>query len=73
MSGKTYTLMGPDGVTAGVVDRCFKRIMQDTKHDYKVSNCSPRSFFWCEGDFMRVVLEYIPPLPWTGSFKELGG
>ncbi|KAK3705683.1 hypothetical protein QZH41_009516, partial [Actinostola sp. cb2023] len=36
-SGKTYTLMAPDGIAAGVVDRCFKRIMQDTKHDYKLS------------------------------------
>jgi hypothetical protein len=35
--GKTYTLMAPDGIAAGVVDRCFKRIMQDTKHDYKVN------------------------------------
>ncbi|XP_048585259.1 kinesin-like protein KIN-7I isoform X3 [Nematostella vectensis] len=36
-SGKTYTLMAPDGITYGVVDRCFRRIMKDDKHDYKVS------------------------------------
>lgn len=36
ISGKTYTLMAPDGITAGVIERCFKRITQDDRHDYKV-------------------------------------
>lgn len=36
-SGKTYTLMAPDGITAGVIERCFKRITQDDRHDYKVT------------------------------------
>ena len=34
--GKTHTLMAPDGITAGVIERCFKRITQDDHHDYKV-------------------------------------
>ncbi|XP_029208723.2 kinesin-like protein KIN-7O isoform X2 [Acropora millepora] len=36
-SGKTHTLMAPDGITAGVIERCFKRITQDDLHDYKVT------------------------------------
>ncbi|XP_020614305.1 kinesin-like protein FLA10 [Orbicella faveolata] len=36
-SGKTHTLMAPDGITAGVIERCFKRITQDDRHDYKVT------------------------------------
>lgn len=36
ISGKTHTLMAPDGITAGVIERCFKRITQDGRHDYKV-------------------------------------
>lgn len=36
ISGKTHTLMAPDGITAGVIERCFKRITQDERHDYKV-------------------------------------
>ena len=35
--GKTHTLMAPDGITAGVIERCFKRITQDDLHDYKVT------------------------------------
>ena len=38
ISGKTYTLMAPDGITAGVIERCFKRITQDDRHDYKVQD-----------------------------------
>ena len=30
--------MAPDGITAGVVERCFKRITQDERHDYKVKS-----------------------------------
>ena len=30
--------MAPDGITAGVIERCFKRITQDYLHDYKVSS-----------------------------------
>ncbi|XP_022791929.1 kinesin-like protein KIF15 [Stylophora pistillata] len=36
-SGKTHTLMAPDGITAGVIERCFKRITKDDYHDYKVT------------------------------------
>ncbi|XP_068708780.1 uncharacterized protein [Montipora foliosa] len=36
-SGKTHTLMAPDGITAGVIERCFKKITQDDLHDYKVT------------------------------------
>ena len=36
--GKTHTLMAPDGITAGVIERCFKRITQDERHDYKVQS-----------------------------------
>ena len=36
ISGKTHTLMAPDGITAGVIERCFKRITLDDRHDYKV-------------------------------------
>ena len=30
--------MAPDGITAGVIERCFKRITQDDLHDYKVTS-----------------------------------
>ena len=30
--------MAPDGITAGVIERCFKRITQDERHDYKVQS-----------------------------------
>lgn len=36
ITGKTHTLMAPDGITAGVIERCFKKITQDDLHDYKV-------------------------------------
>lgn len=36
-SGKTHTLMAPDGITAGVIERCFKKITQDERHEYKVT------------------------------------
>ena len=36
--------MGPDGITAGVIERCFKKINQDDYHDFKVLCTNGRVF-----------------------------
>lgn len=44
ISGKTHTLMAPDGITAGVIERCFKKITQDERHEYKVQSLTTTSY-----------------------------
>lgn len=79
ISGKTHTLMAPDGITAGVIERCFKRITQDERHDYKVQLNNTDCLSW---PFQRAtsfpwMVYYrgsppspFPPLPPPNSFNS---
>ena len=46
--------MAPDGITAGVIERCFKRITQDDRHDYKVMSLTCSCLVFRPGCFLAV-------------------
>ena len=38
LTGKTHTLMAPDGIAQSIIQKVFDQIQTDGGNDYKVSN-----------------------------------
>ena len=64
-SGKTYSLMSDDGITKTLIDKCFEKIYDDTKHNYKVSETTPFIFIFL------FIITYDYPLTYKAKLLNV--
>ena len=59
-AGKTYSLMSDDGITKTLIDKCFEKIYEDSKHNYKVSETTP--FYFTFYNIPRILTTIVSNL-----------